>query len=187
MRRTVVAFALGLVVATAGTATATRLITGKQIKDGTVSIKDLTKGVRAQLGKAGTPGVKGDQGPPGKDGEQGPPGPFADTLPSGKTLKGALYLTSSITSYDFAFSLPSAPTVTVVAFGTPPSDACPGSVTDPEASPGNLCVYKASGSASGACVFATDDIASTCTSATRYGFGGSSAGQVSGQWAVTAP
>src|SRR5215470_15160037 len=108
MRRTVVAFALGLVVATAGTATATRLITGKQIKDGTVSIKDLTKGVRAQLGKAGTPGVKGDQGPPGKDGEQGPPGPFADTLPSGKTLKGALYLTSSITSYDFAFSLPSA-------------------------------------------------------------------------------
>ena len=38
------AFLLGLLVATAGTATAARLITGKQIKDGTISSKDLSQG-----------------------------------------------------------------------------------------------------------------------------------------------
>ena len=43
----VVAFLLGLVIATAGTATAARLITGKQIKDGSVAARDLTKSVRA--------------------------------------------------------------------------------------------------------------------------------------------
>ena len=63
-----VAFLLGLLIATAGTATAARLITGKQIKDGTIASKDLSKAVRAQLkksgtaGRAGSPGVKGDKG-----------------------------------------------------------------------------------------------------------------------------
>jgi hypothetical protein len=55
----VVAFLLGLVIATAGTATAARLITGKQIKDGTVSSRDLSKAVRAQLTRLGVPGPQG--------------------------------------------------------------------------------------------------------------------------------
>ncbi len=68
---TVLAFVIGLVIATAGTATAAKLITGKQIKDGTISNKDLSKAVRAQLRKAGVAGPAGVQGPKG---EQGPPG-----------------------------------------------------------------------------------------------------------------
>ena len=36
-RRLILAFVLGLVIATAGTATAAKLITGKQIKDGTIT------------------------------------------------------------------------------------------------------------------------------------------------------
>jgi hypothetical protein len=63
------AFLLGLLVATAGTATAARLITGKQIKDGSISTRDLSNAVRAQLAKAGIPGP---QGPPGKDGAANP-------------------------------------------------------------------------------------------------------------------
>ena len=61
----VLTFILGLVVATAGTATAARLITGKQIKDGTISQKDLSKAVRAQLAKTGIPGPPGPTGDPG--------------------------------------------------------------------------------------------------------------------------
>jgi hypothetical protein len=61
----VLAFMLGLVVATAGTATATRLITGKQIKDGSVSSRDLSKGVRGLLAKSAVPGRQGPRGEPG--------------------------------------------------------------------------------------------------------------------------
>jgi len=62
------AFLLGLVIATAGTATAAKLITGKQIKDGSVAARDLSKGVRAQIAKAGKPGPAGVRGPKGDPG-----------------------------------------------------------------------------------------------------------------------
>jgi hypothetical protein len=65
----VLAFMLGLVIATAGTATAARLITGKEIKDGSVSTRDLTKGVRGLLAKSSAPGPAG---PRGSRGEAGP-------------------------------------------------------------------------------------------------------------------
>ena len=73
------AFLLGVVIATAGTATAAKLITGKQIKDGSISAKDLSRALRSQIaragpGPAGTPGVAGPQGPAGSQGIAGPPG-----------------------------------------------------------------------------------------------------------------
>ena len=191
--RIVVAFIVGAIVATAATAGAASLITGKQIKDGTISTKDLAKSVRKQLrrpavaGATGPAGVQGSQGPAGKDGAQGPAGSFASVLPSGRTLKGAFYLTSAITSYSFASGLASVPTVRVRAFGSPASTECPGSAADPQAGPGSLCLYQSNNSAASACVFATDDPNSSCTSATKYGFSGSSNAQFQGQWAVTAP
>ena len=78
------AFILGLVIATAGSATAAKLITGKQIKVGSISAKDLSKAVRAQLAKAGTRGAKGEPGP---SGETGAPGPIQGT-PAGGALAG---------------------------------------------------------------------------------------------------
>jgi hypothetical protein len=60
-----VAFLLGLMIATAGTATAARLITGKQIKDGSVASRDLTKGVRKQIARTAVAGPRGPQGIPG--------------------------------------------------------------------------------------------------------------------------
>ena len=68
------AFVLGLVIATAGTATAARLITGKQIRDGSISAKDLSRAVRAQLRKAGVRGLQGIPGTPGTQGSQGTKG-----------------------------------------------------------------------------------------------------------------
>lgn len=76
--RTLAVAVVAAVVASVATAGAASLITGKQIKDGSISAKDLNKAVRAQLGKAGVPGPpgpKGDTGPAGAKGDTGSPGP----------------------------------------------------------------------------------------------------------------
>jgi hypothetical protein len=81
-----VAFLAGILLASAGTATAAKLITGKQIKDGTISAKDLSKAVQAQLTKAGMAGPKGDTGSVGPAGDAGPAGsagPRGDPGPTG--------------------------------------------------------------------------------------------------------
>lgn len=67
---------LALVVATTGTGVAaTGLITGQQIKDGTINLRDLSPAARRALagrigpqGPAGPQGAQGPQGPAGKDG-----------------------------------------------------------------------------------------------------------------------
>jgi hypothetical protein len=97
------AFALGIAVGGAGTATAARLITGKEIKNGSITAKDLSKGLRARLGAPGTPGPAGERGPtgdPGPKGDQGPAGlsllTFADSSVSGGiTLNGTAQVVTS--------------------------------------------------------------------------------------------
>jgi hypothetical protein len=83
MRRPLLTFVLGLLLATAGTATAARLITGKDIKNGTITSKDLSKALRAQLKKAGRPGPAGLTGQPGPKGDTGSQGARGDTGPQG--------------------------------------------------------------------------------------------------------
>jgi hypothetical protein len=81
---------LGVFLALAGGATAATLITGRQIKDGSIAAKDLSAQLRAKIAahaRAGTPGVAGPPGPAGAigpgglavQGAPGPPGPFYDT------------------------------------------------------------------------------------------------------------
>jgi hypothetical protein len=74
------AFLAGAVIATAATAGASRLITGKQIKNGTITAKDLSKAVRTQLRKVGPRGAQGLQG---LQGAQGPKGATGQTGPAG--------------------------------------------------------------------------------------------------------
>jgi hypothetical protein len=63
---------IALVVAMSGTAAAASLITGKQIKNGTIQTQDISKTARAKLaGKAEPAGAKGDPGPPGAPGAAG--------------------------------------------------------------------------------------------------------------------
>lgn len=168
------------------------LINGSTIKKGSIQVDRLSSRARAALkgnhGPQGVQGLQGAQGPTGKEGAQGPAGPYSDLLPSGKTIKGAFYLkTTTISTYSFAFSLPSVPIVHVRSFGSTASVECPGTAADPQAAPGNLCLYQSNNSVASACVFATDDPLSSCTSATRFGFGASTSAEMSGQWAVTAP
>ena len=92
MRRTVLLVTGGvsaLVIATAGTAGVQALITGAQIKDGTIESRDIENGtiaradigaatlssLRGERGRVGAPGPLGAGGPQGAAGPQGVAGP----------------------------------------------------------------------------------------------------------------
>lgn len=66
---------IAMIIASAATAGAASLITGKQIKDGSIGARDLTKAVRQQLACAGVPGPQGPAGAKGETGAKGDPGP----------------------------------------------------------------------------------------------------------------
>jgi hypothetical protein len=67
-----------LILALSAPAIAARLITGKQIKDGSIGLKDLSASARAKLrgvrGPAGPPGPAGAAGATGARGPAGAPG-----------------------------------------------------------------------------------------------------------------
>lgn len=88
---------VALVAAGAGSATAARLITGKQIKDGSITKRDLRTGTlqagpQGAPGPAGAPGApgaagaKGDKGDPGEPGARGPSDVFIHRLDGNRTL-----------------------------------------------------------------------------------------------------
>jgi hypothetical protein len=211
---------LALVMATTGSAVAASLITSKQIKDGTIQTKDIsTKAQNALKGKPGAAGAqglqgsKGDTGPRGDQGlkgdkgdtgAQGDPGPLLQTLPAGKTLKGnyniGLTATAAnqftLSAITFQVPLPTAPTFNFVAQGGPATANCPGSVANPDAAPGFLCLYEGGSQNKGlgqqpqACSSAGG--CGSPNSANKFGVGlqlsSGAAGfaSSSGTWAVTA-
>src|SRR3954451_8204349 len=66
---------LALVMATTGSAVAASLITSKQIKDGTIQTKDISKKAQKSLkGKTGPRGATGLTGPQGSKGDKGDKG-----------------------------------------------------------------------------------------------------------------
>lgn len=73
--------AVALAVGAAGTAGAAKLITGKQIKDGSIETRDLSKKARAAL--KGATGKTGAAGAPGAAGAVGPAGPAGPAGPNG--------------------------------------------------------------------------------------------------------
>jgi hypothetical protein len=153
-------------------------------------------------GPAGRNGVNGANGSNGKDGAQGKegiPGPFGETLPSGKSETGvyALEGSSSViqSGWGYPFALASAPTFHFIVDGATPPAQCPGSVKDPKAVAGHLCVYEGTahgGTITSKGVFNPEN--ESFSTASRFGFGfninnstpGSNAWS-QGTWAVTAP
>jgi Collagen triple helix repeat (20 copies) len=64
---------------------AVRFVTGKQVKDGSLSARDLSASARAELkGAIGPQGPQGDQGAPGAPGPQGQRGPAGAPGPQGE-------------------------------------------------------------------------------------------------------
>lgn len=112
-RLAVITFVLSLVLATAGTATAARLITSKDIKNGSIKEKDLAQSVRKKLNTAGAMGPKGEpgaHGPKGDTGAQGPAGPSwaaAGTAGGNSTQSILSDLTGyTVNGYPQTFTLP---------------------------------------------------------------------------------
>ncbi len=200
------AFILGLLVATAGTATAAKLITGKQIKDGSIAQRDLAKTVRAQLAKAAKPGPKGDPGETGRPGDAGPAGRSAlQVLRSGEVIRGAVGQQVNATAGQEFYVVGTLPipapedlTDAKVIVDGPYEDVantCQGSFANPTAPSGRLCIYGSLGAAVGA---NTDEQEGTAAGringpATPYGFAVRFYSKLAGEtsvlatWAYTAP
>jgi hypothetical protein len=121
-------------------------VTSSKVKNGTLLRKDFKAG---QI-PAGPKGATGATGPAGAAGATGPAGPFVDTLPSGKSLKGAYSASgtaaaaSAYTTDAISFEIPLAvaPTAHFVGVGTVAPSQCPGTVAAPTAAAGNLCIYE---------------------------------------------
>jgi len=204
VRRNTIAL-LALFLALGGTSyAAATLISGSQIKPHTIAKNRLTnkaikqlKGNRGARGAQGLRGPTGAQGVQGVKGDQGPAGPITGDLPAGVTLRGTWGAegdAASSSSYrgstqSFGLRLPASPTRHFIADGGVPPAQCPGTVPNPQASPGHLCVYEGSNINNRSSVV----IDETNTGTGRYGFTflifASAAGNYwsYGTWAVTAP
>lgn len=161
---------VALIAALAGTAFAAAGLNGKQKKE----VKKIAKqfagkhgpvGPQGPKGDQGAQGPKGDQGERGEQGLQGIPGEtgFTETLPSGETETGAWSVGSRAKSplvpLSFNIPLKAAPTnlyyvneageevftnSTTFARETRPAANCQGSVEEPTAPAGAVCLYAAS-------------------------------------------
>jgi hypothetical protein len=160
--------ALLLALGSTGGAVAGALITGKQIKNDTITTVDIKNRTitRADLagsalprtggpGPAGAPGPvgargsAGAQGPVGPVGDQGPAGPVTGKLPSGASVKGVWAMSEPTGTPVFAKSragialglyADAAGPAHIVRPQMPKPDECQGTIWNPTAAPGSLCV-----------------------------------------------
>jgi hypothetical protein len=121
----------------------------KQLKAGAVTPVKLSTASKASLtGPQGPPGAVGPKGAPGQPGESGLP----SVLPSGRTEKGSYGFASTrfegagaVFSPGFQVSYPIplsfSPAINFIGEGGAATANCPGSVDDPTATAGNLCIY----------------------------------------------
>jgi hypothetical protein len=109
-------------------------------------------GTAGAQGAPGTPGTPGKEGPAGKEGKQGPPGTtgFTSTLPKGSTEKGTWSAIAApgegqqgAGSVSFGIPLEAALDGQHVFFVNLKEEVpqCPGTVEQPAALEGDLCVY----------------------------------------------
>jgi hypothetical protein len=161
---------MALFVALGGSATAAVvLITGKQVKNGSltgidlknnsvgsVDVKDgdllakdfkagqLPSGLAGRKGDIGAEGPKGETGAQGQQGIQGEAGPLLDVLPSGKTLRGVYNIRGTDQYQEVAVTFQFPLASETVAHFPASSDTvnCPGTVAEPKALPGHFCVYE---------------------------------------------
>jgi len=156
--------ALVIALATGGAYAASKLgkntVASRQVKNGSLRGKDIKddsltgqqvdeSSLNLPTGPRGTTGPQGPQGEPGAPGTTGPAGPLLDTLPSGRTERGAWSVgghgapNSTYGTISFPVPLTSAPTGHMLAVGGGGTTNCPGSLSDPEARAGHLCLYPA--------------------------------------------
>ena len=157
---------VALIAALTGTALAAAGLNPKQKKEVTKIAKKYAgkkgaTGTAGPAGPAGAPGAKGDAGAPGKTGATGPEGPPGATGPAGPTETVLPFEETSTGVWAFsgkgigrgeyvAISFPLRiipapgeflPTTNLIGPEDDPTTQCPGSVSDPQAAQGELCLY----------------------------------------------
>jgi hypothetical protein len=156
---------VALVAALTGTAFAAAGLNPKQKKEVTKIAKKYAgkpgaTGPAGPQGPAGAPGAKGDAGAPGAKGAtgatgptgaEGPAGPTETRLPFEETLTGVWAFTGEgegrAEYVPISFPLRVEPQPKVISSssfikpGGEPTEDCPGSVSEPEAAPGEFCMY----------------------------------------------
>lgn len=123
-------------------------LTSRDIRDHSLLLRDFKRG-QLRASSQGAPGPQGNTGAKGDTGAQGVPGPLLHTLGSGQTLFGKYYAFDdpapagqfAVDGVSYEFPLPSVPTEHYLAPGAQPTADCPGNAGDPQAAPGQLCVY----------------------------------------------
>ncbi len=174
-------------------------ITGAKVRNGSLLASDFQAG-QVPPGPAGPQGPKGDAGPQGPKGDAGPPGPVTADLPSGTTLRGVFnvdFMAGGVNeiaggSISFGLRLASEPDVVIVEPEQPSTAACSGTVADPQAAPGTLCIYENSHNGNTKPLVVCDAECSGDPNASRFGaelfVKSYNAGRtyIDGSWAVTA-
>jgi hypothetical protein len=178
-------------------------VTTVQVRDHSLLKRDFKTG---QLPR-GAPGAQGEPGATGAKGDKGDPGdPWTlgnGILPSGKTIRGVFApggfadtqgeLAQESISFGFSIANGVNPVAHFIEAGTTPSPECPGTVHNPAAQPGHLCVYESlfSNASSSCAVF--NPVSNACPGSAVRGFGvqivsdGPGEFWSQGSWAVTAP
>jgi hypothetical protein len=157
---------LALIVALGGTSYAAITVTGAQIKDGSITTRDIRNrtlraedfGHRLPAGPQGAKGEKGEKGDTGPAASRSQPalaGPASatltsDALSSGEILAGVFEVRGQAvqagdtfrTALPFGHKLPARPTaVRLLANPGVTTPDCQGWGGDPEPAPGVLCIY----------------------------------------------
>ena len=126
-------------------------VTSLKVKDGSLLRADFKAG-QVPAGPAGAAGAPGAAGPAGPPGATGPAGPFPDSLPAGKTVRGAYNIGATAaaagalanTAISFVYAFAATPTVKIVLQGAAAPAECLGNATLPQAQAGFVCIYEES-------------------------------------------
>jgi hypothetical protein len=176
----------------------------KRCKAGDKKLQWNKHGPPGRPGPQGQTGSQGQVGAQGPKGDTGPAGPFPDgNLPSGKTVRGNFFMSGdaagadaeAVDSLSFVYTLAAAPAPHFITEGGASPPGCPGTADDPQAAPGQLCVYEkaAIGPVGTRDICGLGIAGSTCPGSNRWGAGvyelstGTGRFQSAGTWAVSAP
>jgi hypothetical protein len=174
-------------------------VTSVQVKDHSLLRRDFKSGQIPQ-GPRGLQGEPGAAGPKGDKGDQGDPWTLNGQLPSGKTLYGVFGPGATASdagdvdqeTMSFEFNVVTNPVVHYIPAGTTPPAECPGTLNQPRAQPGHLCLYEGQQvNVDSICVF--NPVNDACSASAVRGFGvavvaaGPGGYWAQGSWAVTAP
>ncbi len=131
----------------------------KQLRKGAVTPAKLSSAARSTLtgpqgprgaaGPAGPKGAQGDRGAKGEQGIQGVPGSLSTNLARDLTLRGTFDIDQRAnaaleeigSAISFGDQLAATPDFLIVPKGSAGDNDCPGSVNEPRAAAGWLCLY----------------------------------------------